>query len=161
MSTDDDQALNAIEGWLRRPEELFEDEWTGYQPRHDGPAISPIWWMGPRDDAPNEAFELDDEMAKAWDLLCDNPAFRVWVDENETALSGGDMGNFLSVRDGGSETLRFLRTGDLEMTVPIDTLRDSRDVILEFQRIIVAILGRRANREGAPLPPIPSTLPRR
>ena len=160
MSTDDDKAMRAIEDCLRRPGELFEDEWAGYQPRHDGPAISHIWWMDPRDDAPNEAFELDDEMAKAWDLLCDNPAFRVWFEENEAALSGGETGNFLTVRDGGSETLRFLATGDLEMTVPIETLRASQNVVLEFQRIIIALLGRRADRKGAPPPPpIPSTPP--
>ena len=96
----------------------------------------------PRDEAPNEAFELDDEMAKAWDLLCDNPDFRVWFEQNEAALSGGDSGNFLTVRDGGSETLRSSRTGSLEMTVPIETLRASQDVVLEFQRIIIAMLGR-------------------
>jgi hypothetical protein len=93
------------------------------------------------------------------DLLCDNPAFRVWFEENEAALSGGDTGNFLTVRDGGSETLRFSRTGNLEMTVPIESLRTSQDVVLEFQRIIIAILGPRANRKGAPPPPIPSTQP--
>ena len=159
MSTDDDKARRAVEAWLRRPGELFEDEWAGYQPRHDGPAISPIWWMDPRDDAPNEAYELDDEMARAWDLLCDNPAFRAWFEENEAALSGGDTGNFLTVRDGGSETLRFSRTGNLTMTVPVETLRASQNVVLELQRVIIAILGRRADREGAPPPPIPSTPP--
>ena len=160
MAPDDDAALNAVEGWLRSPGELFEDEWPGYQPRHEGLAISAIWWMDPRDDAPNEAFELDDEMAKAWDLLCDNPTFRAWFEENQTALSGGDTNNFLTVRDGGSETLRFGRTGNLEMKVPIETLRASQDLVLEFQRILLAILGRRAERIGAPPPPGPSTAPR-
>jgi hypothetical protein len=152
MATDDEM-LRGIEEILRAPGELFLEEWDGYQRHHDGPPISTIWFMELRDDAPNEALEFEEAMAKAWDLLCDSPAFLAWFEENEAALRGeGDANNVLTVDDGGDESLRFSRTGNLNMRVPVETLRTASDLVAEFQRVMRAMLVRRAHRAGVPSP---------
>lgn len=148
--SDEEEVFARLADELRLPGEIFTDEWVGYAPRYDGPPISTIWLMSMLDGKPNEALELGDEEHKAWDLLCDDATFRRWYEDHEDSLSSG---NYLTVDDGGAETLRFSRTGNLNMRVPIETLRTSGNVEAEFNRIIVAMLRRRAEKAGVPSPP--------
>ena len=112
-----------------------------------------MWLQDPRDDAPNEAHQLDDALSQAWDELCDDPAFKSWLavpahhELTETP-------NILSVEEREDERLRVTQKGNLYAYVPIARVRQADARVAFFKGVIIRVLSRRASDAGLPPPPL-------
>ena len=149
--------LAEIEALIRAPGEVFGEEWDFYSPRHPGPDVSTIWFQEPG--GVNEVWLLTDAMARAWDdLLHEHPPFRQWFLTHRAALTPpSDAGTFLQVNDAGSEKFTRGRTGNLTLHTPVAPLRKSDLPEVEFRRLLVRLVSRRAALTGlAPPPPLES-----
>jgi hypothetical protein len=143
----DDEVFQAALERMHRDEDRSD---RGYQPLCDPPLINLAWLA---DDAyEDEAMELEDVYAEAWDRVRRDPGWSAWVqwyDRHLPLLTGRNMAN---IEDRAELRFRRVRDGQF-MYVPIDMLRAANDVSEVMQQLVAAFFERRAAALGlAPAP---------
>ena len=144
--------LRTLDEALRRPGEVFTDEWDGYRPRHSGFPMNIAWLQDLRDEALNESLEMEDATLQAWDELCDDPAFESWL-ATPAHRELTSTQNFLNVDERDDQQLRVTHKGNLYVYVPMADVRSSDSRVGFFKAIIIKVLARRASDAGMPPPP--------
>lgn len=147
----DGEALARLEAFLRRPGEVFTDEWQGYKVRYDSPRISTSWFFGAPDERVNVHLEWEDTWSQAWDSMRDNREFSDWYLQHEQALR--KQWNEVIFEERASRHMRLSHKGDLVLRIPYTEVWDATDEVAAFQEIIWQVLARRARAEGLPMPP--------
>lgn len=101
----DGEFLARLEAFLRRPREIFTDEWQGYRLRYDGPGISTSWFIGAPDERVNVHLEWEDDWSRAWDSMRDNRDFSHWYFSHEPGGLRGRVVRDYGARRGMAVTL--------------------------------------------------------
>lgn len=147
----DEEALARLEALLRRPGEIFTDEWEGYQLRYNGPGISTSWFFGAPDHRVNVHLEWEDNWSRAWDSMRDNREFSDWYLQHELALD--EPWNEVIFEERAARHMRVSHKGDLVLRVPYTEVWEAIDEVAAFREIIWQVLSRRARAQGLPMPP--------
>lgn len=150
------EAIAALDAFLRRPGEIFTDEWEGYAPKHNPPPIGQFWMVGAPDERVNAHLETSDNSARAWDRIRDEPDFNDWYLAHESALRGPpERDNDVVFEERATRRMRVSHKGNLVFRVPYTDVWGSADEVAALREIIQLVLTRRAQAEGISPPPTP------
>lgn len=149
------EALAALDAFLRRPGEIFTDEWEGYKPKHNPPGITTYWLVVAPDDRVNAHLETADNWHRAWDSMRLTTAFDEWYVAHKDSLRGwgSDAENAVIFERRATRSMRVSHKGNLVFRVPYTDVWGSADEVAAQAEIIYTVLARRAEAEGLPQPP--------